>query len=290
MRLQEEADLQKVLISIFVLLSASAQASVIGVGPGQSIQAAIDAANPGDTINVFSGTYYERINVMKTLSLSGIDNGGGRPVLDAGGVGSAVTLSSGGSNLFGFEIRNSRGTGSAGIEVVSSGNTISGNIVHDSNKGIELSGSSRNTIGGNVADNNALGIYVISSGYNTIVNNIASNNDYGIRIEGSVGNTIQGNILRGSSYYDAYDSGTNYWGLNGFGNYYSQFRLPEQGCWDSNGDGICDRWYDIPGGSNVDWSPLTGWDGPAGGSAYYGSSPQFSYISTIASSSSISIS
>lgn len=271
-----------------MLLSASAQASVIGVSPGQSIQAAIDAANPGDTINVFSGTYYERINVMKALSLSGIDNGGGRPVLDAGGLGSAVTLSSGGSALYGFEIRNSRGTGSAGIKVVSSGNTVSGNLVHDGNEGIELSGSSRNTISTNTASNNALGIYITSSGYNTITNNICSNNDYGIRIEGSIGNTIQGNTLTGSSYFDAYDSGSNYWGGNGFGNYYSLFHLPEQGCWDSNGDGICDRWYDIPGGSNIDMSPVAGRNGPYGSSAYYGPSPQYSYTSTIASSSSVS--
>lgn len=273
-----------------MLLSATAQASVIGVSPGQSIQAAIDTANPGDTINVFSGIYYERINVKNTLSLSGIDNGGGRPVLDAGGVGSAVTLASGGSSLNGFEIRNSRGTGSAGIKIVSSDNTISGNIVHDSNEGIEISGSSRNTISGNVVDNNALGISIISSSYNTIVNNIASNNDYGIRIEGSVGNTIQGNTLIGNNYYDAYDSGSNYWGLNGFGNSYSNFQRPEQGCWDSNGDGICDRWYNIPGGSNVDMSPITRWNGFYGSSGYYGSSPQFSYTSTLASSSSVSVS
>jgi len=36
-----------------------------------TIQEAINAANPGDTLNVYNGTYYENVRVNKTLSLIG---------------------------------------------------------------------------------------------------------------------------------------------------------------------------------------------------------------------------
>ena len=44
-----------------------------------SIQAAIDAADPGDTIEVHSGTYNENVNVNKQLILMGADTGTGKP-------------------------------------------------------------------------------------------------------------------------------------------------------------------------------------------------------------------
>ena len=44
-----------------------------GSGNYTKIQDAIDNASDGDTILVFSGTYYENINIQKQLLLKGID-------------------------------------------------------------------------------------------------------------------------------------------------------------------------------------------------------------------------
>jgi len=62
--------------------------------PYQYIKSAIDNASDGDVINVYSGTYYEVLKLYKQLSLIGIDNGGGKPVVDGRHV----------SRIYNFEI------------------------------------------------------------------------------------------------------------------------------------------------------------------------------------------
>jgi hypothetical protein len=73
---------------IVFMLSGTADAAVIPVSPNQSIQAAIDCARPGDTIEVLGGCYRENVNITRSLAL----RGRGGPVVDAGGKGCAITL------------------------------------------------------------------------------------------------------------------------------------------------------------------------------------------------------
>src|SRR5262249_44542980 len=49
----------------WVVPASAAGASTVTVGPGQSIQAAVDAAEPGTTIVLLPGVYRQNVLVMK---------------------------------------------------------------------------------------------------------------------------------------------------------------------------------------------------------------------------------
>ncbi len=83
-----------ILVVMIVTLSGLADATFY-VKPGHSIQSAINAANPGQIIEVQNGTFHEKVNVTKALTLKGV----GKPIIDAGDNGSAVTISANGSTL-----------------------------------------------------------------------------------------------------------------------------------------------------------------------------------------------
>lgn len=94
---------------------------VLMVGPNRTyttIQDAIDAAANGNTILVDPGTYYENVDFGgKTLALTK-RMGCGRPVIDGGGTGSAITLwgtEGHGTIIRGFDITNGSANQGGGI-------------------------------------------------------------------------------------------------------------------------------------------------------------------------------
>ncbi|MCX6674477.1 MAG: right-handed parallel beta-helix repeat-containing protein [Methanothrix sp.] len=182
-----------ILAITVVMLSGLANAA-FSVEPGNSIQSAIDAANPGQIIEVQNGTFYERINVTKTLTLKGV----GKPIIDAGGIGSAITISANGSTLLGFAATGSgKDANDAGIKVLSHGNIIKDNAaIKNNNYGIVLYHVDKNTVFLNtVTENKNGGILLIHSNNNQVWGNYASMNGNGISMQTSRGNTINANNL-----------------------------------------------------------------------------------------------
>ena len=162
------------------------------------IQHAINNAIVGETICVKDGTYSENAVVNKSLTLKGI----GMPAVDAGGSGSAMTVTADGCTLEGFNATGS-GTdwGQAGIRVESDGNTIKGNNCSNNQYGIYLEGANNNIIKGNNCSNNLNGVYfpsgirLASSNTNVITGNTCSgNNCDGITLCNSGSNAIIENI------------------------------------------------------------------------------------------------
>ena len=75
------------------------------VKPGESIQAAVAHAAPGDTIRVARGRYPENLRLDKSVKLIGID----RPTIDGGGKGDTVRIVATDVSLEGFIVADSGG-------------------------------------------------------------------------------------------------------------------------------------------------------------------------------------
>lgn len=159
------------------------------------IQATINRASDGDRIVVKSGQYPENLNVTKKITLIGLDTGNGKPVVDAGGFGSAVIISVDGVVFEGFEVVNSgRLWKDAGIKVTSKNNVVKNNNVTKNEYGIVLDGSSNNNVAKNLVCQNDVGISLYSSEKCAIVDNSACNNTFGgILLSKANNNTIRNN-------------------------------------------------------------------------------------------------
>jgi parallel beta-helix repeat protein len=163
-------------------------------GAFTSIQDAINVANDGDTVFVYSGTYNEQITVNKTINLTGEYKT--TTIIDSGSV-DAVKIVVDWVNITGFTIlRGGYSNSGSGIRIESSYNNITGNNISDNWNGIYLWSSSNNIIRDNYFDTNLMHgiIYFPSSNNNIIANNtIISSGGYGLGITDSTNNYIVNN-------------------------------------------------------------------------------------------------
>jgi len=224
------------LLITLILIIGSVQAAKITVGPADEdypqIQKAIDNSTNGDVIEVHSGTYPERLNVFKAVNLIGVDTGDGLPVINANGLGSAITLMAPGSTVKGFNLTGSTGCAcsrNAGIQVASGNNTIIDNVIY----------------------RNKYGIYV-QQGYvnNTFISNDLLENQIAARDQG--GNSWNSSSRKSGGLQGLVDLIT---GNQMKGNHYSDYDKPREGCNDTNSDGFCDLPKRIVDGSSVDHYP-----------------------------------
>jgi len=223
-----------------------------------SIQEAVDWASSGDVIFVESGTYFEPIILNKKIILTGVDSGGGPPVIDAGQRGNGVDIRVDGCSVERFVIRN--GSLFTGIRVASSDNVLRKNTVKGFGQGILLASSQRSMVSGNnISDNGRAGLALESSNSNDIEYNSVTKNTVGITLdEYSLSNRINRNNFNNNQNVIS-KSATSQWistdtfsytylghkQQSRMGNYWSDYRGK-----DRNSDGIGDTFYTITLGGN----------------------------------------
>jgi parallel beta-helix repeat protein len=262
-----------------VLMNTGQTLHVGGSGPGNysRIQDAVDNASDGDMVFVYddSAPYYENIAIRVSIHLIGEN----RNTTSIEGGNHAISIFADGVTVSGFRISNVGDFWNCcGFYVTSQGNNISHNNIINNLRmnGVFLDGASYNTIWDNLIENNNFhGIRLEFTSHNVIANNVIVNNrGYGIYLWESpentlIGNTVKQNFFGGivlgdnsgnntifhNNFIDnpenAHDATGNNWDNGLSGNYWSDYTGS-----DSDGDGIGDSPYSIPGNVSQDRYPL----------------------------------
>jgi parallel beta-helix repeat protein len=201
-----------------IVPARAAGTAVIHVRPGESIQAAVDAANPGDTILVSRASYAESIAITKdnlTIIGGGASDDGSVLVPPAtpdgvcstdaqdmngfcmfGDFGSGTPVT--GTTIKGFKVAGFSGFGIFGV--LSNDHTIAGNLAEDNGGyGIACFVCSGGTYVGNTATGSGeAGFYQGDSPEvnSTMVGNTATNNGFGFFFRDAAGGTASNNLAK----------------------------------------------------------------------------------------------
>ena len=188
--------LTSMLSSAFIIQPVKA-GTIIVPDHYPTIQEAINAASPGDTIYVRAGTYYECLTINKALTLVGEDRS--TTVIDGNRTGTVVTITANYVTLSGFTIQRSKaGWKVSGVYLTANHSIITDNNIENNYEGIYLLDSKYNSIfGNNITGNDADGIAIHRSSNNNVYrNNIVRTRAFGIAlIQYSNNNSISGNNI-----------------------------------------------------------------------------------------------
>lgn len=170
--------------------------------PYQYIQDAVDNASKGDTVFVYSGTYYENVIVDKSISINGENQNA--VIIDSGNCSNVIFVSEDGVNICNFTLRRSvversviEYPSDACIELYSNNSMVCHSIIDScSSLGIFFCGNN-NVFRENLIKVRGWGIKGSSNGVNNIIeNNIISNGgDFGIYLWSPINNSICGNTI-----------------------------------------------------------------------------------------------
>ena len=224
-------------LSVVCLQAANAQTTIHVPNDQATIQSAITAAQPGDTVLVAPGTYLENLDFQgKAITVTSSD-GVAVTIVDGNGAGPVVSFKSGegaGSVLSGLTLRNGVPSNTfpfldgAGVVILNSSPTIAGNVITGNHGicgiGIGIKGGSAviraNTITGNTqagGDGGCGGGGIEVEGDfshpvatplitgNTITNNSLLGGGFGggIEVSFNASPTIQNNFISGNAVFNS---------------------------------------------------------------------------------------
>jgi nitrous oxidase accessory protein NosD len=260
-----------VALSMILVVSAVPKVSAVQTlhVPSQypTIEAALNAAGPGDTIQVASGPpYRENLVVDKSVSLVGENPL--NTIIDGSGTGyNTVRVTADNVRIENFTIKKGDAEGFASLYIQSSlDHVIRNNIIKDSYYGILVQNSNLSYFTNNVIKNNTYGVKIVytlssSTTRNKFYGNLIEKNTHGVWISGSRcqnNSFIHNNIINNtSSQVDVEGAPGNFWHNGAEGNYWSDYNVTGT---DLDGDGIgdvndCNIHACIPVNS-VDFFPL----------------------------------
>lgn len=185
------------------------------------IQDAVDAANEGDTIFVYTGIYIERLIIEKRLNLIGENKYA--TIIDGDKIGKVIKIDAHSVKISGFTIQHAA---TYGLELNHCSNvTIEGNIICNNGRnngaGFEIYYSSETKIIGNIVENNSyVGIEVRLSSQTTISRNILKNNLRACLVLGGSSNRFIENNFMDNKWQVYFQSQTPLDSNSWYGNYW----------------------------------------------------------------------
>jgi len=186
--------------------AASACVNPAGTGGcASTIQAAVDAANAGDTITIAAGTYKEMVTITKVITLQGA--GAATTIIDATGLDHALLVQgvTGPATITGFTAENAN---LAGVQLQdSSGLTLTHNTVqnNDNNRGPSAPPGQGTCPGAPPFDGDDCGegIHFLGVSDSVISDNLVQGNHGGLLVTDETGpthdNLIMGNTVQNNT-------------------------------------------------------------------------------------------